>query len=90
MDAKPIFSHDMRLNIMNIPDILLEEHIRTSGYVSSTSSRVQMLQELCELAYEEGFEPRINYWDSKRPGKTFDAAFQVIIPNELVQKILNG
>ena len=84
----PIFT-ELRLDIMTIPDVLIEEHIRTSGHISVRSSNVPMLQELVTLANQEGVEPFISYYNSETPGKKYDAAFEIIIPYKLIERIIS-
>lgn len=80
LDKNPMFAKNMFLDIMPIPRAVIEEHIRTSGSISGVrSSKVPMLQELVDLAKKEGLEPCIN---------TYNAVFQVTIPEELMQKVL--
>lgn len=88
LDENPIPAKNMHLDIMPIPNAVIEEHVRTSGYISISSSKVPMLQELVNLAKQEGLKPFISYWDSDLPEKNYDAVFQVAIPDELVDKII--
>lgn len=90
LDENPVFNKNMYINIMPIPDPVIEEHIRTSGSISVRSSKVPMLQELVHLAKQEGLEPFISHWDSETSGKKYDAFFQVTIPEDLIQKVLEG
>ncbi len=88
LDENPMFTKNMHLDIMPIPDAVIEEHIRTNGHISISFSKVPMLQELVNLAKQEGLEPFISHWDSETPGKKYDAIFQVTIPDN-VYRLLN-
>ena len=85
LDENPIFTKNIHIDIMDIPDVLIEEHIRTGGHISVLSSKVPMLQELVDLVKQEGLEPFISHRDSETPGKKHDATFQVTIPDKLLQ-----
>ena len=86
----PEFNKNMHLKIMTIPEAVIEEHIITGGHISIRSSKVSMLQELVDLAKKEGLEPFINHWDSDTSGKKYDAAFEITIPDELIQEIFKS
>ena len=88
LDENPVFNKNMHIDVMPIPDAVIEEHIRLGGHISVLSSKVPMLQELVDLAKQEGLEPFISHWDSETPGKKYAAFFQVTIPEELIGKIL--
>ncbi len=88
LDENPAFNKNMHINVMPIPDAVIEEHIRLSGQISVRSSKIPMLQELVDLAKKEGLEPFIYHWGSEIPGKKYDAFFQVMIPEDLIQKVL--
>ena len=85
LTENPVFNKNMHLDIMIIPEAVIEEHIRTGGYISVCYSKVPMLQELVDLVKQEGLEPFISHRDSETPGKKHDATFQVTIPDKLLQ-----
>ncbi|MBI3591407.1 MAG: hypothetical protein HY094_08550 [Candidatus Melainabacteria bacterium] len=86
LNENPILTKSMYLDIMPIPSAVIEEHIRTSGQISISSSKVPVLQELVDFVKKEGLNPFISHEDSETPGKKYDAVFQVIIPDEIIQK----
>ena len=84
LETEPVFSGDIKLDIMEIPDVIAEEHERTGGAVSS--SKVQVLQELVDFIKNEGLDPIIHNWKWPNGKNEYSSKVSVTIPKELVEK----
>lgn len=86
LEQEPVFNGEIQLNVLDIPDVIAEEHERTGGAVSS--SNVPVLKEFIDFIKNEGLHPIIYNWKWPDEKNQYRSKVSVIIPEKLVQKLI--